>query len=335
MTSKNVRALVADRINDQVSVVIKELSVDNLPPGEVLVRVAYSDVNYKDGLACSPTGRVAKTYPIIPGIDFAGTVVESSFTGIKPGENVLATGYEMGVSRHGGFSEYSRVPANWVVRLPSGMTLRDSMVFGTAGLTAALSINSLQINGLTPDTGPVVVTGAPGGVGSIAVALLSKMGYEVVASTRKRESATEYLTRLGAAQVISTNEISMSNHRALEKESWAGAVDTVGGETLSALIRKTKYRGSIAACGLTGGAEVSATVYPFVLRGVNLLGIESVYCPMSLRLLLWNKLANDWKLPKNILDMISSEIVLEQLPLKLKEILEGQVRGRTVVRLVS
>ena len=244
---------------------------------------------------------------------------------------MLVTGYELGVSRHGGFAEYSRVPENWIVPIPSGLDTKKAMIFGTAGFTAALCIHALQANKIYPETGPIIVTGASGGVGSVAVALLSKLGYKVIAITR-RVALRDYLEKLGASEVIAFSE----NHsdRALEREEWAGAIDPVGGQEVAYLLKKIKYGGSVALCGLAGGANFSSTVYPFILRGVNLLGIDSVYCPMSDRLVIWEKLANEWHLSQNVFDQLCSEVTLDELPQVLKAVLKGEVRGRTIVKLV-
>ena len=302
----------------------------NLPKGDVTVEIAYSDVNYKDGLVCSAEGRVAKSFPIIPGIDLAGRIVESNSPVLRRGDDVLVTGYELGVSRHGGFAEYSRVPWNWIVPIPSGLDTKKAMIFGTAGFTAALCIHALQANKIYPETGPIIVTGASGGVGSVAVALLSKLGYKVIGITR-RVALRDYLEKLGASEVIAFGE----NHsdRALEREEWAGAIDPVGGQEVAYLLKKIKYGGSVALCGLAGGANFSSTVYPFILRGVNLLGIDSVYCPMSDRLVMWEKLANEWSLSQNVFDQLCSEVTLDELPQVLKAVLKGEVRGRTIVKL--
>jgi putative YhdH/YhfP family quinone oxidoreductase len=324
------RAFMADRTGDEISLTIRKLSIEDLPKGDVTVEVEYSDVNYKDGLVCSSKGRVAKSYPLIPGIDLAGRVVESNSPELKKGDSVLVTGYELGVSRHGGFAEYSRVPRNWVVPIPSGLDAKKSMIFGTAGFTAALCIHALQANMIYPENGPIIVTGASGGVGSVAVALLSKLGYKVVAITR-RVALRDYLEKLGASEVIAFGE--NYGDRALEKEEWAGAIDPVGGQEVSYLLKKIKYGGSVALCGLAGGANFSSTVYPFILRGVNLLGIDSTYCPMPHRLAVWKKLANEWSLSQNILDQLCNEVALDELPRVLKAVLKGEVRGRTIVKL--
>lgn len=324
------RALMVEKTEDSFSVGVKELTLDQLPVGDVLIRVAYSSVNYKDGLASTPNGKIVKSYPFVPGIDLAGTVVESQDPRFRQGDEVIVTSYELGVSRYGGFSEYARVPAGWVVPLPTGLTMKEAMAIGTAGFTAGLSVQRLEEHGVTPEKGPVLVTGATGGVGSMAVSMLAKLGYNVAAGTGKT-SEHEYLKQLGAREILSREEVSDAS-RPLQKERWAGAVDPVGGKTLAYLLSAVKYGGSVAVSGLTGGTELNTTVFPFILRGVNLLGIDSVYCPMDVRVELWNRLARDLK-PANLLDDIGREITLDELPETLASILKGEVRGRTIVRL--
>ncbi|MFC4769065.1 NADPH:quinone oxidoreductase family protein [Effusibacillus consociatus] len=328
--TERFRALVVDKSEDSFSVNVKELSLNDLPEGDVTIRVAYSSVNYKDGLAAAPNGRIVKSYPFVPGIDLSGTVVESRDSRFREGDEVLVTSYELGVTHYGGFSEYARVPASWVVKLPEGLSLKEAMALGTAGFTAGLSVQRLEENGLHPDRGPVIVTGATGGVGSTAVAMLAKRGYHVVASTGK-ESEHEYLHSLGAKEILSREQVTDTS-RPLQKELWAGAVDPVGGNTLSYLLSTTKYGGSVAVSGLTGGADFTTTVFPFILRGVNLLGIDSVYCPMNVRVKLWERLGSDLK-PANLLESIGQEITLDELPASLSAILKAEIRGRTIVRL--
>ncbi|MDQ0338055.1 putative YhdH/YhfP family quinone oxidoreductase [Caldalkalibacillus uzonensis] len=324
------RALLVNKTDQSFTVGIESLSLDDLPEGEVTVRVAYSSVNYKDGLAAIPNGRILTRYPMIPGIDLAGTVVRSTDSRFKEGDKVIATSYDIGVSHEGGFSEYARVKADWVVPLPQGLTLKEAMALGTAGITAALSVHGLEGHGVTPDKGPVLVTGATGGVGSLAVAMLSKRGYDVVASTGK-EAEHDYLRQLGAKEIIHRQELTPEKIRPLDQRRWAGAVDPVGGKTLAYVLSAMDYGGTVAVSGLTGGTEVNTTVFPFILRGVNLLGIDSVYCPMELRRMLWERLASDLKPDR--LDVITTEITFDQLPQTLSQILQGKLRGRQVVRL--
>ncbi len=328
--SATFRAFVVNKTADHFTAQVQTLTQDDLPLGEVLIHVAYSSVNYKDALACTSDGKVVRSYPFVPGIDLAGVVVESSDERFHAGDEVIATSYDLGVSHYGGFSEYARVRANWVVPLPQGLTLKEAMALGTAGFEAALAVHQLEKNGLTPERGPVLVTGATGGVGSIAVNILARLGHTVAASTGK-QSEHAYLKELGASTILSREEVSAESNRPLEKELWAGSVDSVGGATLAYLIRTTKYGGSIAACGLTGGTTVNTTVFPFLLRGVNLLGIDSVFCPMGLRRELWQRLASDLKPTK--LDSISREVTLDELPQVTASLLKGGVKGRTVVRL--
>jgi acrylyl-CoA reductase (NADPH) len=324
------RAFVVNKTAEGFSAQIQGLTRDDLSPGEVLIRVAYSSVNYKDALACTPDGRIVRNYPFVPGIDLAGTVVESSDAHFQEGQEVIATSYDLGVSHYGGFSEYARVKAEWVVPLPKGLSLREAMALGTAGFEAALAVHQLEKNDVAPQRGSVLVTGATGGVGSIAVNILAKRGYSVTASTGKQDEH-DYLKELGASTILNREEVSAESNRPMEKELWAGSVDSVGGATLAYLIRTTKYGGSIAACGLTGGSTVNTTVFPFILRGVNLLGIDSVFCPMELRRELWQRLASDMKPTK--LDSMSREVTLDELPQVTAALLKGGVRGRTVVKL--
>lgn len=322
------RALVADKQDDQFSLQVRELTTDDLPEGEVTIRTAFSSVNYKDGLASIPNGRIVRKYPHIPGIDVAGTVMQSTDAGFREGDSVLVTGYDLGVAHHGGFSEVVRVPATWVVPIPVGLTPREAMLIGTAGFTAALSVLRLEQHGVTPERGPVLVTGATGGVGSVAVDILAQNGYHVVASTGK-ETEHDFLKQLGAQEVIDRNEL-LQDGGPLGKEQWMGAVDPVGGKSLANILRSIRYGGSVAVSGLTGGGDVPTTVYPFILRGVNLLGIDSVFCPMEERLQLWERLATDYK-PRHLTSDIAVQATLDTLPKVLDAILNGQVRGRTVV----
>lgn len=325
------RALVVDKKEDDFSVNIKELRKEDLPAGDLLIKVQYSSVNYKDGLAAIPDGNIVRNYPHVPGIDLAGVVLESDHADFKPGDEVIATSYEIGVSHYGGFSEYARLSSDWVLPLPEGLSLKEAMTYGTAGFTAALAVHQLQYNGLTKEDGKVLVSGASGGVGSIALAMLAKLGFEVVASTGK-ETAGDFLRSLGASEIISREALQPEKIRPLDKQAWAGAVDPVGGKTLSYILSSVKYGGSVAVMGLTGGAKLETTVFPFILRGINLLGIDSVYCPMELRQTLWTRMATDLKIEQ--LDDLVTEVSLDQLPTVLEDILAGKVRGRTVVKFV-
>ncbi|WNF33656.1 acryloyl-CoA reductase [Aeribacillus composti] len=324
------KALVVNKTETDFSVKVQTISMNDLPEGDVVIKVAYSSVNYKDGLASIPNGKIVKSYPFVPGIDLAGTVVSSKDPRFKEGDEVIATSYEIGVTHYGGYSEYARIPADWIVPLPKGLTLKDAMALGTAGFTAALSVHRLEENGLTPDKGKVLVTGATGGVGSIAVSMLTKRNYHVVASTGK-ETEHEYLRELGAKEILSREEVCPEQIRPLDKQYWAAAVDPVGGKTLAAILSRIQYNGSVAVSGLTGGSDVPTTVFPFILRGVNLLGIDSVYCQMELRKQIWERMAADLK-PDKLLESIAQEITLDQLPDALSNILKGKLRGRTVVK---
>ena len=324
-------ALVVNKQDDQFTVNIQQLSLDDLPQGEVLIRVHYSGVNYKDSLAAIPNGNIVSSYPIVPGIDMAGVVVSSEDSRFKEGDEVIATSYGIGVSQSGGYSQFARVPADWIVPLPDGLTMKEAMIIGTAGFTAALSVLRLEENNLTPGQGSVLVTGATGGVGSFAVSILSKLGYSVEASTGK-ESEHGYLKAIGAATIVSREDVYDGKLRALGKQKWSGAVDPVGGEPLASVLSQIKYGGAVAVSGLTAGTSLPATVFPFILRGVNLLGIDSVNCPMDTRLKVWHRLATDFKL-EDLEQLVQQEITLEELPGVLPTLLKGEARGRTIVKL--
>jgi acrylyl-CoA reductase (NADPH) len=304
------------------------LTLEDLSEGAVVIKTAFSSVNYKDALAASGAGKIARRLPLVGGIDVSGTVVSSADARFKSGDQVLVTGYDLGVAHDGGYSEYVRVPGDWVVALPSGLTLFDVMAIGTAGFTAALSVVELERNGLTPGPGPVIVTGATGGVGSMAVQVLSARGYRVTALTGKDE-AHDYLRSLGAADVLSRQTLQMGS-RPLEKSLWAGAVDPVGGDTLAWLTRTMMYGGAIALSGLTGGTEFHTTVLPFILRGTKLLGIDSAMCPAGTRRDVWRHLATDMK--PAALKTMAQEISMAELPKAFATLLRGGARGRSVVR---
>ena len=327
------RALVVEKDGDGVALGIQAWSPDRLMAGDVTIRVAYSSVNYKDGLAVRADGRVVRNYPLIPGIDLAGTVEASSDVRFSPGDRVLAHGYEIGVAHHGGFAEVARVPASWVVPLPAGLTARQAMALGTAGFTAAQSIVALEDAGLKPGAGPVIVTGASGGVGSTAVDILAARGYEVVGSTGSAD-AHEYLMSLGASAVVDRAETSAESTRPMERGRWAGAVDAVGGSTLAYLLRTTNYGGSIAISGNAGGVAFSSTVFPFILRAVNVLGIDSVALPIERRIAIWARLATDLR-PPHLDDTIAREVTLDEAPAVLERIVRGETQGRTVVRIAD
>jgi acrylyl-CoA reductase (NADPH) len=300
----------------------------DLPPGEVEIRVEWSSVNYKDGLATRVDGKVARISPLIPGIDLAGEVIASEDPAIAVGSAVLAHGYDLGVSRHGGYSEYQRVPAGWVVPLAPGLAARDAMAIGTAGFTAAMSVVALEERGLSPSDGPVLVTGASGGVGGTALAILAARGYEVWAATGKADEA-ERLRSLGAAGILTRDEVTAEG-RPLESERWAGAVDAVGGATLPYVLRTMRTGGSVASSGNAGGPKLETTVFPFILRGVALLGMDSVLVPIERRRLLWDRLATDLR-PRE-LGIHCQEVTLDTLEPALDGIVAGSARGRWIVR---
>ncbi|WP_425436320.1 acryloyl-CoA reductase [Paenibacillus rigui] len=326
------RALVAEQgaAGERFQLTVKEMNAQDLPEGEVLIRVQYSSLNYKDALAVQPQSRIVQRYPHIPGIDLAGTVISSEAPQFQPGQAVIVTGFGLGVSHFGGYSQWARVPADWVVPLPPELSPAEAMAVGTAGLTAAMSIDALERHGLEPSQGPVLVTGATGGVGSFAVALLAARGYRVAASTGKAAEQS-YLRELGAQEVLSRSELQREAVRPLEKQAWAAAVDPVGGRSLAFILASIQYGGAVAVSGLTGGGDIPTTVHPFILRGVSLLGIDSVYFPLERRYALWERLAKDLK-PTGHLDRIGSRrISLEQVPEAVESILSGQLKGRIIV----
>jgi putative YhdH/YhfP family quinone oxidoreductase len=327
MTADMFRAFVASTTDDGHERGVREMATSELPDG-VLVNVEWSSVNYKDALASTPDGKVARISPLIPGIDLAGTLAEG-YKHHPAGTAVLAHGYDIGVSRHGGFAALARVPEEWLVHLPTGLDAREAMVIGTAGYTAALSVIALQEHGIRPEDGPILVTGASGGVGSTAVNVLAGLGYEVVASTGKADSH-EYLRLLGAVDIVNRDTLGDSVGRPLDSMQWAGAVDCVGGVTLANVLSRIRYGGAVAASGLTGGAKIPTTVMPFILRGVSLLGIDSVQTPIERRQEVWHRLAGDLK--PGLLDSIGTEIGMDELDGVLNSILQGAVTGRYVVR---
>ena len=309
---------------------IVEKSALELVEGSVSIEVHYSSVNYKDALSASGSKAVTREYPHVPGIDAAGTVLESTDSNFAVGDEVVVTGYDLGMNTAGGFGQQVTVPGGWVTKLPVGLSLRDSMVLGTAGLTAGLCVNKLLLNGITPEAGKVLVTGATGGVGIIACALLVKLGFEVVASTGKL-AETAKLTALGVSEVISREAFSEENPRPMLKESYAAAVDVAGGTTLVNVIKSLSYGGSVAACGLVDSPALSATVLPFILRGVNLLGVDSVELPLDQKQQIWNQFANEWALTD--IDSLAETIVLAELPAVLAKVLAGGAIGRYVLDL--
>jgi len=323
------KALIIDKPEDgAVTQRVEEVGEDRLPEGDVTVAVDYSTLNYKDGMCLLGQGGLVRTYPHVPGIDFAGTVEASDDGRYQPGDKVILTGWRVGEARWGGYAQKARVKADWLVPLPDGLTTRQAMAVGTAGLTAMLAVMALEAHGLQPDDGPVLVTGAAGGVGSVATAILAKLGYEIAAVTGRPEAA-DYLTSLGATQIVPREDINEVSKRPLESEIWAGCIDAVGGAMLARVLGQMKYRCSVAAVGLAGGAELPATVIPFLLRGVNLLGIDSVLQPYDNRLTAWQRIVTD--LPMDALEAMIQPAALADLPDLGKAILKGQVKGRVVV----
>ncbi len=323
------RAYVVERVGESVERGVRRFAEADLPAGEVEIRIAWSSVNYKDALATKADGKVARISPLIPGIDLAGDVISSTEPTIPPGSAVLAHGYDLGVSRHGGYSEFERVPAGWVVPLPPGLNAREAMSIGTAGFTAAMSVVALEDRGLQPDSGPVLVTGASGGVGGTAIAILAERGYEVWAATGKQDEA-ERLRLLGATGILSRDEVTAEG-RPLDHERWAGAVDAVGAATLPYILRTLRTGAAVAASGNAGGARLETTVFPFILRGVALLGMDSTNVPIRRRRDLWDRLATDLR-PRD-LGIHVTEVGLEDLDTALDGILAGSARGRWLVRI--
>ncbi|MCX7176583.1 MAG: oxidoreductase [Proteobacteria bacterium] len=309
-----------------------DMSEDQLDPGEVTIRVAYSSVNYKDALAATGTGKIIRRFPCIGGIDLAGTVTASLDPRFAKGDAVLATSYDIGVAHHGGYAEVARIPADWVVRLPKGMTLKEAMTFGTAGFTAGLAVVRMEANGLTPDNGPVIVSGATGGVGSVAIEVLSKLGYHVVALTGK-ETEFDYLTSIGAQEVMLRQSLDLTKIKPLDKSLWAGAVDNLGGEVLAWMASTMQIGGTLASIGLAASHTLNTTVMPFILRGVSLLGIDSVNCPMPQRAEVWRRLASDMR-PTH-LEQMTRTIPFDQLPSVFDDFIKSRARGRTVVDIAS
>ncbi len=324
------KALVVEKDEEsgKTSAAVKELGMDDLPEGEVTVAVEYSTVNYKDGLCIGPGGGLVRKYPHVPGIDFAGTVEASSDDRYKPGDKVVLTGWRVGEAHWGGYSQKANVRADWLVPLPVGLDTRQAMAVGTAGFTAMLAVMALEDHGLEPGHGPVLVTGAAGGVGSVATAILANLGHEVAGVTGRPDTA-DYLKSLGATQIVAREEINETTKRPLETETWSGCVDAVGGAMLARVLGQMKYGASVSAVGLAGGAGLPATVIPFLLRGVNLLGIDSVMQPYDNRVRAWQRIAND--LPMDKLEAMINPATLSDLPGLGADILQGQVKGRVVV----
>ncbi len=321
--------LVSETADHRFHQSVVKRPVEHLPPGDILIRVRYSSLNYKDALSAAGNKGVTKVYPHVPGIDASGTVEESTSPAFRPGDEVLVTGYELGANLDGGFAEYVRVPADWVVLKPPGLTLRECMIYGTAGLTAGLAVYQLCRHGLEPDAGSVLVTGATGGVGCLSIAILARAGFHPVAATGKL-GERDFLMGLGAREVISRDEALDTTGRGLVAGRWAGAVDTVGGPILDSTIRQTKFFGPVAVCGNVTSGDLHTSIYPFILRGVSLLGINSAFTPMPLRLEIWHRLATDWK--PGMLDSIAQEVTLSGVNAEIESMLRGEIKGRIVVR---
>ena len=326
----NFKAFWVEKTDDGVAHSVIERSTDDLPEGELLVKVAYSSLNYKDAMSAKGLPGVTRNYPHTPGIDAAGVIVESNDSGFAEGDEVIVIGYDLGMNTAGGYGQYIRVPANWAVKMPAGLDAREAMIIGTAGFTAALCVDKIEQMGAQPSDGPVVVTGATGGVGSVAVALLAKLGYDVVASSGKAEK-DDYLKSLGAGSVISRADLSEENKRPMAAETWAHGIDTVGGEILSNVIKGLKYSGSVAICGLVASPAFSTTVLPFILRNVNVLGVDSVELPLAKKQEIWHRLATDLK--PDALDKMTTEVTLDGLSDVIDSIIQGGVSGRTLVKL--
>jgi acrylyl-CoA reductase (NADPH) len=332
MSEESFSALVLDEQDGKVGASLKRLSMSELPAGDVVVRVLASTLNYKDGMILKGLGRLVRSYPHVPGIDFAGVVEASEHPDFRPGDEVLLTGWRVGEVHWGGYAEKAKVKGDWLVKKPAGLSFDRAMAIGTAGFTAMLAVRALEAHGLSPEKGEVLVTGAAGGVGSVAVAVLAKLGYRVAASTG-RPAEHDFLKSLGATTIVDRAELSSPPSRPLAAERWAGAVDAVGGTTLASVLTAVKYGGSVAACGLAGGNELTTTVLPFLLRGANLLGIDSVMCPKEIRVATWERLARD--LPFDKLDALTGHATLTDLPALAERILAGQVRGRMVIHIAT
>ena len=322
------RALILENTSGKTEAVVREFTTDLLPAGDVLVSVAYSSLNYKDALAVTNRGKIVRRFPIVPGIDFSGVVTKSTSATFQPGDPVVLTGWGVGEEHWGGFAQLARVKSEWLLPLPQGLTLKQAMQIGTAGLTAMFCVMALEEHGARPDTGEIIVTGATGGVGCVAVMLLEKLGYKVVASTGKAD-AHEFLKSLGAQEVIDRGELATPSNKPLQRGRWAGAVDSVGGETLAALLRQMAHDGCVTAVGLAGGAELHATVYPFILRAVSLIGISSGSMTTERRRMAWTRLAAE--LSMDALDRLTRTAGLADVPALSEQMMNGRIRGRVII----
>ncbi|MBC1533865.1 NADPH:quinone oxidoreductase family protein [Listeria seeligeri] len=327
---KSFQALFIEKEEQDTSLHFRDTTIDELPENDVTIEVHYSGINYKDGLAVLPDGKIVSEYPFIPGIDASGVVVESKSDRFQVGDEVIVTSYDFGVSYFGGYSEFIRVPAEWVVPLPAGLSLKEAMILGTAGFTAALSVDALEFSGVTPTDGKIAVSGATGGVGSLSSAILSKRNYQVVASSNKADAA-EFLQKFGVSEVVTREAFQPEKIRALDKQLFAGAIDCVGGKPLAYLLTAVQYGGAVTTCGMSAGGKLDTTVFPFILRGIQLFGIDSVLCPMPKRESIWNRLATDYKLAN--LDELATEIPFSELPTALHQVMNGGVTGRYLVKI--
>ena len=330
--NETFKALVVRQDGKEFTRSIEQRNIDDLPKGDVLIRVHFSSLNYKDGLSCSGNRTVTRHYPHTPGIDAAGVVAFSCADDFKVGDSVIVISHDLGANTSGGYGQYIRVPADWVMPLPKGLDLRESMIYGTAGYSAGIALSVLQNQDITPKSGPIIVTGATGGVGSVSVALLAGLEYSVSASSGKK-NAKAFLNRLGASEVIGREAVNDESGRTLLKEYWAGAIDSVGGNTLATILKSTIKNGAVASVGLVSSSKLDTTVFPFILRGVNLKGVTTYGNSMAMRNDIWSKLANEWK-PKN-LEYLADDCSLENLNSKIDKILAGDILGRVVVDMRS
>ena len=330
MNNKFKAMLITETSKDIFERNIVDREIDDLPDGDILINVKYSSLNYKDALSSIGNKGVTRNYPHTPGIDVAGIVAESDNDKFKVNDKVIVTGYDLGMNTSGGFAEYIRVPSDWVVKLPENLSLKESMIYGTAGFTAALSVYKLIKSGVRPEDGDILVTGATGGVGSTAISILSKLNYNAIAATGKLNQK-EMLIKLGAKDIIDRDELNDTSNRALLKGQWGGVIDTVGGNMLSNAIKSTKYGGSVTCCGNILSGELLTSIYPFILRGVSLLGVDSVKCDMETRIKIWKHLASDWKIED--LSENKNEVSLDNLGEKIDQMLEGEHVGRTIINI--